>query len=340
MTLSVIDRARRYIAKCPPGISGQGGHNATYHVAAVLVNGFALSDVDAMGLMLEWNRWCEPRWSERELRHKVESATRATHRSPRGHLLGPGDRPSFRAAGRGAPMPPRPAPPDPLNATVGFLNGFRCAEQDLAEASLIRMEGDWRFDGALLVGTLYQPAEQINFVTGFEKTQERNGEVKARPKGHGLTVQRDALVTRFEQHGTDTGEAGAWLRMNPTDGKGIGDANVAAFRFALLESDTLPAELQLSLIARLPLPISAILSSGGRSYHAWVRVDARDAADYRRMVSRLLELVGKFGVDRSNKNPSRMSRLPGAKRCIGAVGDGIQRLLYLNPEPKQRRILE
>jgi len=68
-------------------------------------------------------------------------------------------------------------------------------------------------------------------------------------------------------------------------------------------------------------------------------VDARDAHDYRRRVSRLLELVGRFGVDGKNKNPSRLSRLPGAQRSIGAAGDGVQRLLYLNPLPEQRRIL-
>ena len=340
MSLPVLERARRYIAKCPRAVSSQGGHDATYHVAAVLVNGFGLGYGDALVLMQEWNHCCQPPWSERELRHKIESANHAPHAKTNGHLLGPGERSNSRRGVHHFPSPAdRPVPPDPLRAAVRFLSGFRCAEQDLAEASPIRMDGDWRYDGAVLVRALYQPQEQINFVTEFEKTGDRNGEVKARPNGRGMTVERDALVARFEQLGTDSGEAGAWLRMNPMDGKGIADANVVAFRFALLESDTLPVELQLPLFARLPLPVAAILSSGGRSFHAWVRVDARDAAEYRRTVSRLLELVGKFGVDGKNKNPSRLSRLPGAKRSIGAIGDGVQRLLYLNPHPEQRRIL-
>ena len=341
MTLTVTERARRYIAKCPPAISGQGGHNAAYHVAAVLVNGFGLGYGDALMLLQEWNHSCQPSWSERELQHKIESAGRAPHGSPRGHLLGRDELPSAQSmVGGGIARPLRPVPPDPLKATVRFLSGFRCTEQDLAEASPIRMDRDWRYDGALLAGALYQPQEQINFVTEFDTTKDRKGREKANPKGRGLTVERDTLVARFEQRGTDTSEAGAWLRMNPVDGRGVGDANVTAYRFALLESDTLPVELQLPLFARLPLPVAAILSSGGRSFHAWVRVDASDADDYRRMVSRLLELVGKFGVDGKNKNPSRLSRLPGAQRSIGAVGDGIQRLLYLNPKPEQRRILE
>ena len=109
--------------------------------------------------------------------------------------------------------------------------------------------------------------------------------------GRGITLEREALIARFYHGGTDSSEAGAWLRMNPLDGNGVGDANVTALRYTLLESDALPMELQLPLFVRLPLPVAAILSSGGRSYHAWVRVDAPDAAEYRRTVSRLFELV-------------------------------------------------
>ena len=81
MPLAPLERARRYIAKCPPAVSGQGGHNATFHVAACLVHGFALGEPDAFALLSEYNRGCMPPWSERELRHKVESASRADFRS-------------------------------------------------------------------------------------------------------------------------------------------------------------------------------------------------------------------------------------------------------------------
>jgi len=97
--------------------------------------------------------------------------------------------------------------------------------------------------------------------------------------------------------------------------------------------------LQLSLLAKLPLPIAVILTSGGRSVHAWVRVDAATLDEYRHDVSWMLALLARFGVDDKNKNPSRMSRLPGVARSIGAAGDGHQRLLYLNPQPAQKAIL-
>src|SRR5438552_265438 len=85
--LTIVERARRYIAKCPPAISGQRGHDATFHVAAVLVNGFGLSETEALMLLKEWNASCVPPWSEAELVHKTQSAAGTEHSEPRGHLL-------------------------------------------------------------------------------------------------------------------------------------------------------------------------------------------------------------------------------------------------------------
>ena len=39
-------------------------------------------------------------------------------------------------------------------------------------------------------------------------------------------------------------EAGAWIQFNPLDGIGVKATNVTAFRYALIESDTLPLEEQ------------------------------------------------------------------------------------------------
>jgi Bifunctional DNA primase/polymerase, N-terminal/AAA domain len=83
---TIIDRARAYLAKTPPAISGQGGHDATFWAACCLVLGFNLSPVDALPLLLEWNDRCVPPWSEKELRHKLDSANQRP--GERGKLLG------------------------------------------------------------------------------------------------------------------------------------------------------------------------------------------------------------------------------------------------------------
>ena len=114
--LDVVERARRYIAKCPPAISGQGGHDAAFHVAALLVHGFALGDGDAMTLMWEFNTRCQPPWTERELRHKLASAVRAQHAQPPGYLLGEGTNGT-----KGTATPKRTSTPHP--SPLRFMRG-------------------------------------------------------------------------------------------------------------------------------------------------------------------------------------------------------------------------
>ena len=111
-------------------------------------------------------------------------------------------------------------------------------------------------------------------------------------------------------------EAGAWIRFNPLDGHGVRNSNVSEYRYALVESDTLPIEAQNEIIRALELPVAALVDSGNKSLHAIVRVDARDYDEYRRRVDALYEVCRKngFDVDTQNKNPSRLSRMPGVRR--------------------------
>ena len=110
--------------------------------------------------------------------------------------------------------------------------------------------------------------------------------------------------------------AGAWIRFNPLDGQGCGNANVTEFRYALVESDKLDMDRQFPAIKELRLPCAAVVSSAGKSVHAIVRVDAKDRTEYRKRVGWLYDYCDRHGfvVDRQNKNESRLSRLPGATR--------------------------
>jgi hypothetical protein len=329
--------ARAYVAAIPGAVSGAGGHSQTFAVACALVHGFALPEYEAVMLLREFNARCQPPWSEAELQHKIQSAMLASHSKPRGHLLGSSGVGLGRDHCPAAP-PVRPAL-DPTTATENFLRGFRCDEVDVWEASPIRPADDWTQDAFAVLECLFRAGEQINFVTAFKEAADKNGKPKASPIGSGETVERDALLARWQNAGLPQSKAGGWLRMNSLDGRGVGDANVTAFRFALVECDAVPLELQLPLLAKLPLPLAVILTSGGRSLHAWVKVDAENAEDYKQTVARMFALLAKFGVDSKNKNPSRLSRLPGVVRSIGALGDGRQRLLFLDPQPEQKAIL-
>ena len=81
--LDVVERARRYAARCSPAISGSGGHTATFAVAQALVRGFELSEAQALEILLtEFNPRCLPPWTRRELAHKVRQAASRGHMPP------------------------------------------------------------------------------------------------------------------------------------------------------------------------------------------------------------------------------------------------------------------
>jgi hypothetical protein len=80
------DRARAYLAKCDPAISGKGGHDTAFKTTCKIGPGFNLPQEVALGLLLtDYNPRCNPPWTEAELRHKVENAY--AHERERGWLL-------------------------------------------------------------------------------------------------------------------------------------------------------------------------------------------------------------------------------------------------------------
>ena len=183
---------------------------------------------------------------------------------------------------------------------------------------------------------LYRPGEFINVMSGAKQ----NDDGKWVPSGYGVTKTReewiDVLRTRKGLPRLNT-EAGAWVRMNPTDGKGIAATNIIGCRYLLIESDTLPMELQLALIANLH-SVAMVVSSGARSLHAWLYLDDNDVrpTQARLFSKELLSKLKPLGVDAGgNFTPERLSRLPGVKR-----GPERQTLLWLNPVHEERTILE
>lgn len=173
-------------------------------------------------------------------------------------------------------------------------------------------------DFPLFLRTLFKDDEHVAYNVDF-KVEE--GE-KMRPSGYGKHRQTVAkLLQRHEGQKTadvvfSTDEAGAWIRLNPTDGEGIKDANITAYRHALVECDDVPIAEQWRTISRLNVPCATVVHSGSKSLHFAVKVDAPDKAEYNKRVSKLYEILKDNGldIDTQNKNPSRLSRLPGVTR--------------------------
>lgn len=307
--MTISDRARRYLATCPPAISGAGGHSQTYSVAVALTHGFQLPRNEALTLMREYSAGCQPPWSERELNHKIDEAIRKPHDKPAGFLLTndttPGRRPSC-VSPSGKFIVQRTAPP-PAPAH-DMPSGYEATRKFIASVFL---PDDW-----ICIGV------EARFDEDREKWMPANS-------GTFMPVARwlDEHFAGERSDIFDDKPQGAWIRINPTlpsryDGS---DSNVAAYRHVLIEFDEKPKGEQLAIIRQCNLPIAAVIDSGGRSLHAWVRVDAGDKREWELRRDQVYDYLEDQGPCESNKNPSRFSRLPGIMR------DGEeQKLVALN----------
>ena len=176
----------------------------------------------------------------------------------------------------------------------------------------------------LFLEALFEPSEVIGYVCDYEAEPLEDGTVKYKPGSRGVYSRTMREVAdAIKKNGVEGGlsctlhdESGAWIRFNPLDGQGVGNANVTAHRFALLESDEMPQGKFAAIVKELNLPVAALVDSGGKSLHAIVRIDATDAKQYRERVELLYSRCEKNGiaVDKANKNASRMCRMPGVTR--------------------------
>jgi hypothetical protein len=109
---SIEDRAVKYLAKMPPAISGQGGHDQTMEAARVVAWGFDLGETVAYQILdAHYNPRCQPPWSEKELRHKCHDADTVPFDKPRGWLLANDKK--YESNGHGGAEPHQSSSPEP-----------------------------------------------------------------------------------------------------------------------------------------------------------------------------------------------------------------------------------
>ena len=179
---------------------------------------------------------------------------------------------------------------------------------------------------------LFEPDEYVGYVV---KSMQRD-DGKFTPASQG-NYDRTAseLIKSLKKYPHDLGatigdwneQAGAWIRFNPCDGKGVAGSNATAYRYTLIESDDMSIEEQYFAYKRLNLPIACLVKSGKKSLHAIVRVDAKTKEEYTQRVEFIYNFLANhdFHADPQNKNVLRLSRMPGVTR-----GDQIQELIATN----------
>ena len=167
---------------------------------------------------------------------------------------------------------------------------------------------------------LFEPGDHVAYVTESFMDKDRR-----RPTKGCWDRTAEQLIKELQACGGDIGgvlgdydpEVGAWICFNPVDGQGRRDANITEYRYALVESDEQDLDRQAAILHQLELPLAALVYSGGKSIHGIVKVDAPDYTEYRKRVDYLYNVCRKNGlqIDQQNRNPSRLSRMPGILRA-------------------------
>ncbi len=127
-------------------------------------------------------------------------------------------------------------------------------------------------DLILYLQTLFDPEDHVGYVTN-DAWQNEDG--KWVPSKGVYDRTAGELIASLHRYPDDLGatvgdwkpEAGAWIRFNALDGEGVRNDNVTSFKFALVESDSMPVDEQIAMYRKQELPIAALVSSAGKSVH-------------------------------------------------------------------------
>jgi RecA-family ATPase len=212
------------------------------------------------------------------------------------------------------------------DSTIGARDEKAIVDPAWVEAADVDEPDDWDPIAQLTryLEVLFEANENVGYVTKSWEKDGRHLPTKGTWDRTAGELIQELNAVRLKGS-TDIGavlgdfceEAGAWIRFNPLDGHGCKNDNVTEFRYALVESDTMPIDKQVAIIRELELPVACFVHSGGKSAHAIVHIDAADYDEYRKRVDHLYSVCKSNGlaIDAQNKNPSRLSRMPGVTRC-------------------------
>lgn len=207
------------------------------------------------------------------------------------------------------------------DSEIGSKDELVVVDRNWLERSEIHIPEQWNPTEQIItyLEALFEPDENVGYVT---ESWEHDGKFLPSKGCYDRTAGQ--LIKELYQCKGDIGsvlgdynsEVGAWIRFNPLDGKGVKNENVTEFRYALVESDTMDISAQKAIITELELPVAALVYSGKKSLHAIVKIDASTYEEYKKRVDYLYNVCNKNGLklDIQNRNPSRLSRMPGVMR--------------------------
>jgi hypothetical protein len=146
-------------------------------------------------------------------------------------------------------------------------------ESDLPERSKIRLDGEAINDGRLVLETLCSPSDILFLGERYDTTVKPVSEWISFLEENGSRNLPHIIPNPLTGSRHEKADGGLSYRC---------DNAVRDFRFAMVEFDNLSRDDQLAFWGTVPLPIAALIDSGGKSIHGWIRVPAeiRTAADW------------------------------------------------------------
>lgn len=217
---------------------------------------------------------------------------------------------------------PRPAV-DGAKLLKGILErGAAFDEAELWGASPVRLDGPPERDGIEVLQRLYALDDLLfigaRLVAGIKHILPASEWIARFERG--MAIPEHIIPNPL------TGEQGQTKDGKPSH---RADSCVARFRFATVEFDKMSRGEQIQFWAGVKLPVVALIDSGGKSIHGWIRIDAANADEWtQRVEGKLFDTLRVVSVDGTSKNEARLSRMPG---CLRTETNRWQRVLYLNP---------
>jgi hypothetical protein len=296
-------RIRSYLSRCPPAVSGQGGHNRTFGVCCSVINGFALSEPEAFAFLSEWNLGCQPPWSEHELLHKIRHALAVSHQQPWGHLLVNGEREKLHVKPVTAVKPPPKWPLLKLIADTG--RGLAA----LWESSPMGMSDHRRTEEFLDLLFPGNPLLCLGSSSDVFSTRPRE-----QWRGRSETMQFIVPSPMSKVSGKT---------KDGRDSQHCLD-NTGPRRYIVVEFDDGSSDLQAATLLHLShfAPLVMAVHSGGKSVHGWFY-----CADWEQdRISRFFRYACSVGADEHLWVRSQFVRVPDGTRANGRV----QSVFYFN----------
>lgn len=372
--VSIEERARRYLAAMESPrrnpADPQDSHTVVFNATRALIHGFGFTPSEARPFLVDYLQGSDLPWSDGEINHKLRAVDALQSKWPRGYLRNDGDWKPSTQQRRDFGIPTEQEVRKKIDFELEKL--LRVAAPWRDKVDLLWLANRSAVDPATLsaaafLKTLYGPAEKILCFTNEYSQGEALWPAEAPPTFGKVGVWFLPQPVSGEYMPNPDGKPGANGEAPPPSRR-IGRC-VTAFRYIVLESDKAPMRDWLGFIVQAPLQIEAIYTSGSRSIHSLVRVDAKTYEDWHAKKNELMPFLVAtmmMGGDKSTFSTGvRLSRLPGClrhgkmvevlkddgtprlgptnkpiKRWVKYSQPGEQKLLYVRPKAPVRPLCE